>query len=134
MRNVLVPLPLAAVTAAVLLTGGCGSSKPPVCSDASALKTSVENLKSVPISKSGLTTLGNDVSTIQKQLNTLQSSAKSQFGPQISALRESLATLRPAVAAATAGPSVSTLAAVATGTAKVVQSANSLQSAVKNTC
>jgi hypothetical protein len=134
MRYRVMPLPLAAVTAAVLLTGGCGSSKPAVCSDAAALQKSVQNLKSVSISKGSLTTLRNDISTIQQQLTTLSNSAKGQFAPQISGLRNSLTALRPAVAAATAQPSASTLAAVATTTHSVVQAAGSLQSAVKSTC
>jgi hypothetical protein len=134
MRTREIALPLAAVAAAFVLTAGCGSSKPPVCSDASALQTSVQNLKDVSIGKGSLSTLSNDLSTIQKQLTTLSNSAKGQFGSQITGLQTSIASLRPAVTAAVADPSASTLAAVATRIPGVVSAANTLQSAVKNTC
>jgi hypothetical protein len=134
MRYRVMPLPLVMVTAALVLTGGCGSSKPPVCSDAAAVQTSVNNLKGVSISRGSLSTLNSDVSTIQQQLTTLSKSAKGQFAPQISALRDSLAALRPAVTAATAQPGATTLATVATTTHTVVRAAGSLQSAVNSTC
>lgn len=134
MRFRVMPLPLAVIATALVLTGGCGSSKPPVCSDASALQTSVQNLKNVSISKGSLSTLSSDLSTIQKQLATLSNSAKGQFASQITALQNSIAALRPAVTTATTQPSVTTMAAVATSTHALVQAAGSLQSAVKSTC
>lgn len=129
-------LALLAVAAGALVggVGACSSSKPPVCSDAKDLKSSVSGLKDINIGQGALTELSNQAATIRQQFDTLKADAKSEFASEIQGLTTALQTFDTSVTTAKASPSASTLATVAAGASQVVTAGQKLVTAVNNTC
>ena len=127
-------VPLAfAVTAAVVVLAGCGSSKPGYCTDRTNLENSVKGLPSV-ITSSGVSGLKSQVKTIQSDASALVSSAKSDFPSQTSAITSSVDALTSAVAALAASPSVAQTATVTKDAASVVSSVKSFTDATSSKC
>jgi hypothetical protein len=116
------------------LAAGCGSSKPAYCTDASQLKTSVQDLGNVNINVHDLSSVDTAVSKVQADAEKFAADAKSAYPSQTTALKNSLSSLETAVKSAMAQPSVTTVAAVVSSVSQVKTAADSVQSAVKGTC
>lgn len=114
--------------------GACSSSKPPVCSDAQDLKSSLSSLKDIKVGQGALSELSTTATTIQQQSATLKADAKDQFADQIQGLDNARQTFQSSVATAKASPSGAALATVVAGASQVVTAGQTLVSAVKNTC
>jgi hypothetical protein len=102
----------AAVLVLATLATGCSSSKPAYCTDASQLKTSVENLGNVNVATNGLSSLKTALSKVQTNATTFTTDAKSAFPSQTTALKNSLSSLETAITSAQGQPSVAATAAV----------------------
>ena len=116
------------------LAAGCGSSTPAYCTDASQLKTDVQNLGNVDVAKNGLGSLQTALSSVQTNANSFASDAKSAFPSQTTALQNSVSSLGAAITSAKGQPPLTAATAVASAVAQVKTSASALQSAVSGTC
>jgi len=124
----------AAVLAVSGLAAGCSSSKPAYCTDASQLKTSVQDLGNVNINVHDLSSVDTAVSKVQADASKFAADAKSAYPSQTTALKNSVSSLETAVKSAMSQPSVTTVAAVGSSVAQVKTAADNVQSAVKGTC
>jgi len=131
-------LPAAALI--LTLTGpaaGCSSgssSKPDYCTDASQLKTSVQNLGNVNVAANGLGSLQTALTKIQTDARSFATAAKSAYPSETAALNSALSGLQNAITSAKAQPSVTAVAAVTSSVTQVKNSASALQSALKAKC
>jgi hypothetical protein len=116
------------------LAAGCGSSTPAYCTDASQLKTSVQDLGNVNINVHDLSSVDTAVSKVQADAEKFATDAKSAYPSQTTALKNSVSSLETAVKSAMSQPSVTTVAAVVSSVTQVKAAADSVQSAVKGTC
>jgi prophage DNA circulation protein len=116
------------------LAAGCGSSAPAYCTDASQLKTSVQDLGNVDVAKNGLDSLQTALSSVQADAKTFTTDAKSAFPSQTAALNTALSGLQTAINSAKGQPPLTAAATVASSVTQVKNSASALQSAVSGTC
>lgn len=128
-----------ACAAATLLLGatlvGCSKDKPAVCTSVDNLKTATDNLKNVDITASGgIGNLETALTTVQSDVSTVKTDAKSQFSAQITAVDTALATLKTSADAAKSNPSVTTVAAAASAVPPVKTALETLINDVKSTC
>jgi hypothetical protein len=124
----------AAVLVLATLATGCSSSKPAYCTDASQLKTSVDNLGNVNVAQNGLSSLKTALSKVETNAKTFTADAKSAFPSQTTALKNSLSSLETAITSAQDQPSVAAAAAVVPSVTQVKTAASNLQNAVKGKC
>jgi hypothetical protein len=115
------------------LTAGC-SSTPAYCTDASQLKTSVQDLGNVDINVHDLSSVNTAVSKVQANANKFAADAKSAYPSQTTALQNSLSSLQTAVKSAMSQPSATTVAAVVSSVTQVKNAADNVQTAVKGAC
>jgi hypothetical protein len=115
------------------LAAGC-SSTPAYCTDASQLKTSVQDLGNININVHGLSSVNTAVSKVQADAKTFATDAKSAYPSQTTALQNSLSSLQTAVTSAMSQPSLTTVAAVVSSVTQVKTAADNVQNAVKGTC
>jgi outer membrane murein-binding lipoprotein Lpp len=127
-------LVLAAVVVLATLAAGCSSSKPAYCTDASQLKTSVQDLGNVTVNVHDLSSVNTAVSKVQADATKFASDAKSAYPSQTTALKNSLSSLQTSVKSAMGQPSVTTVAAVVSSVTQVKTAASNLQNAVKGAC
>jgi len=121
-------LPLAATAIA------CSSSKPAVCSDASALKTQLQNLGSSGSSPNKLTAIRNDLQAARVDLTQLKNSAKDEFANEISVFNNALTGAEAAVNTAASSPTAGNVANTAVAAKNVVDSGRALTAAVDDKC
>jgi hypothetical protein len=69
--------------------------QPAYCTDASQLKTSVNNLGNVNVAKNGLDSLKTALSKVQTNAKTLATDTKSAFPSQTTALKTGCPACRP---------------------------------------
>jgi hypothetical protein len=81
----------------------CSSSKSQICKDSEALKSSLSDLKKVDVTKNGTSALTSAVQTVQTDAAALATQAKSEFGPQVTALNVALTTLSSTIDQAKGG-------------------------------
>jgi hypothetical protein len=124
----------AAVLVLATLATGCSSSKPAYCTDASQLKTSVQDLGNVTVNVNDLSSVNTAVSKVQANAKKFASDAKSAYPSQTTALKTSLSSLETAVKSAMAQPSLTTVAAVVSSVTQVKTAADNVQTAVKGKC
>jgi hypothetical protein len=126
----------AAVVVLVLsgLAAGCGSSTPAYCTDASQLKTSVQDLGTVDVASNGLGSLQTALSKVQADATTFATDAKSAFPSQTAALNTALSGLQGAITSAKGQPAATAATAVASSVVQVKNSASALQSAISGNC
>ena len=120
----------------VLAATGCGgSSKPAVCSARDDLTKSVDTLiKTNPVSD-GVSGVKANLAAVQDQTTAFAKAAGDQFGPQISAFKQSLAKVTSDVQALTgSGDKASALGSLASDVTAVQTSWNELTDAVKTAC
>jgi hypothetical protein len=124
-----------AVGACAALSACGGSDKPAYCSDVSDFKDAVSELTNVQVTKDGVSELTTAVDKVETSGQTLVSSAKSEFAPQTSALKDSLTALS-ATSKQLANPQTAkaALAAVPTEVKAVKTSFDALSNAAKSKC
>lgn len=128
-----IPLAWTALSVSLLVTG-CGNSTPAYCTDADKLKSSLQQMGKVDISKNGLSSLQTAVTSVESNANALVQEARSAFAPQTKALQDSLSGLKSAVESVASQPSVAALQSVKSSLTKVQSSASALESAVSSKC
>jgi len=116
------------------LAAGCSSSKPAYCTDASQLKTAVQDLGNVDVAKNSLGSLQTALNTVQADAKTFAADAKSAYPSQTAALNTALSGLQTAITSAKGQPPLTAAAAVASSVSQVKNSASALQSAISGTC
>ena len=116
------------------LAAGCSSSTPAYCTDASQLKTDVQNLGNVDVAKNGLGSLQTALSTVQADAKTFATDAKSAYPSQTAALSTALSGLQTAITSAKGHPPLTAATAVASSVTQVKNSADALQSAASGNC
>jgi hypothetical protein len=116
------------------LAAGCSSSKPAYCTDASQLKTSVQDLGNVDVSKNGLGSLQTALSQVQTDAKTFATDAKSAYPSQTAALNTAVSGLQTAITSAKGQPAATAATAVASSVIQVKNSASNLQSAIQGNC
>ena len=116
------------------LAAGCSSSTPAYCTDASQLKTSVQNFGSVDVAKNGLGSLPTALSSVQADAKTFATDAKPAFPSQTTALDSALSGLQTVITSAKGQPPATAAAAVASSVTQVKNSASNLQNAVSGNC
>ena len=85
------------------LAAGC-SSTPAYCSDASQLKTDVQNLGNVDVAKDGLGSLQAALSKVPADAKAFAADAKSAFPSQTAALDTAVSGLQTAITSAKGEP------------------------------
>jgi len=121
---------LAVATAAML--AGCGG-KPAYCSDLTTLQASVKDLPSAA-SSGGVSGLQAQLTKIKGEAQTLQSSAKSDFPSQSSAVESSISQLEASFKALPSKPTAAQAAALGLNASAVVNSVNAFTSATSSKC
>ena len=116
------------------LAAGCSSSTPAYCTDASQLKTSVQNLGNADVAKNGLGSLQTALNSVQADAKTFAADAKSAFPSQTAALNTALSGLQAAITSAKGQPPLTAATAVASSVTQVKNSANALESAASGNC
>ena len=128
-------LPAAVVVLALSgLAAGCSSSTPAYCTDASQLKTSVQDLGTVDVASNGLGSLQTALSKVQADAKSFAADAKSAFPSQTAALDSALSGLQGAITSAKGQPPATAATAVASSVVQVKNSASALQSAISGNC
>jgi hypothetical protein len=125
---------VAVATACSVLVGCGGGDKPAVCSDVDALHASVDNLKDVEASQSGLTELKADLSQVGSDVSRLRSDSQQQYAQEIAAVDQAYQTLASDFSQATQAPSAAGIAQVATDLQALGTSLTGLDDAVQSTC
>lgn len=126
---------MAAVASAALVLGGCGgSSKPAVCGKREALKTAVNNLTSVNPLTDGTDEVKSRVSAVQTAFNDLASAAGDKYSTQVSAVKSSASTLAADVKALSGSDRATAIAALPTDAKAVTDNLNTLLAAVQSAC
>ena len=126
-----------AVVLLVIIGGtvtGCSSDQPAVCDDLDSVQRSVDHLKDVQISESGLTAMGTELRQLQQDLQQLSKDAQAEFGDEVDKVQSSVNTVRSSVTDARATPTISTLSAVGASIRSVQTNFNTLVDALADTC
>jgi len=116
------------------LAAGCSSSTPAYCTDASQLKTDVQNLGNVDVATNGLSSLQSALSSVQTDAKNFATDAKSAFPSQTTALDSALSGLQTAITSAKGQPPATAAASVASSVVQVKTSASDLQNAISSSC
>jgi hypothetical protein len=114
-------------------SGGGSAASADMCAASANLKASVNDLKSLDMS-GGLPAVQTKVQAIQTNLDAFQTAAKSEFAPQVAALRSALTDLQTALQAVVASPSAAAIAGLVPQVSAVVAAWNALQQAVSSRC
>ena len=129
---------LAVAAATLVLTASlaaCGNDKPAVCGSVDNLRTSVDDLKNVDVTSSGaVSDLQTALTSVENNVATVKSDAKSEFSTQINAVDTALASLKTTIDTAKADPSAANVAAVAAAAAPADTALETLISDVQSTC
>jgi hypothetical protein len=129
-------LPAAALVLALSgLAAGCSSSSTPTyCSDASQLKTSVQDLGNVNVATDGLGSLQTALSSVQADAKSFATDAKSAFPSQTAALNTAVSGLQTAITSAKGQPPATAATAVVSSVSQVKSSSSDLQNAISSSC
>lgn len=135
------PRNLVAVAAGAAAIGlaGCGgsdsgSSKPAYCQDVDALQQSLNALTDIKIQAGALSDIQAKLTQVQQDAQALKASAKSEFAPQTTALKDALSKLSTDAKQTAASPSAAAVGAVVDDVQQVGTAFGDLQSAVKGKC
>jgi hypothetical protein len=106
------PIALAVTSlAAVAIIAGCGgSSKPAYCTQVTNFKNSVKALEQVEVSPSNVNKIVADVQKVGTSAKELASAVGTEFQPQISSMKSSVAALEATVKEVAGSPSSTTVA------------------------
>ena len=113
----------------------CGEDTPAVCGSAEQLQSSFDDLKDIDVTETnGLDEFKSQLETVDGDLDQLTNDAKSEFSSQVDAVIASFEALGASVQAATADPSVDTLAVASTALSEFSTEVQALISDVEATC
>jgi hypothetical protein len=95
----------ALVLTSALVAGfaGCSSDKSQACKDSTNLKSSVQDLRDVNVVQDGPSALTSAFNQVQTDFQALQSTAKDEFGPDVTAVSNALSALQAAVQGVASG-------------------------------
>jgi hypothetical protein len=123
---------------AALLVGataaGCGDDKPAVCTSIDQLESSMQGLKELELTGTGVVGLEDQMARVQEDYTQLRKDAKDEYGDQVAAIDADLDKLKAAATQAEDAPSATTVAAVKTSRDAVVTGVDNLADDVKSTC
>jgi hypothetical protein len=102
------------------------------CQDVQDLRTSISQLKDVPLNKDGLSTLSTKLDQIRTQVHQLATDAHGSVKPEVDQLSASVDALKADVQAAVQSPSGTTLSALPSALAAVGTAAQNVRSALPN--
>jgi hypothetical protein len=100
-----------------------------LCNDASAVRSSISELRNTPLNDQTVQTLSNKLDTIGNQVDQLKKDARGTLKPQLDQLSASLKVLRTNFEAAIKRPSGANLAAIPSAAESVSTAANNLRKA-----
>lgn len=110
------------------------SASTDLCTAWSDLKTSVANLKKIDVVSGGTNAIQTAMQDVQAKFDTFHAAARTDFGPQATAMSDALSTAQTALQNAAASPGIGTIGALATSVSGVISAFNSLQTAVSSRC
>jgi hypothetical protein len=110
------------------------TGQPEVCSALDELRTSVGELTDVPVDRSGLTALSEQLTEIRSDLQAVRESGSGEYAPQVDALDGALDGLQTSLQDATADPSSESLARVLQEIGSVGAAMRELAAALGDTC
>jgi hypothetical protein len=105
-----------------------------LCASATALRTSLDNLKNVSVRSGAVSQLTADLGNVNTALSAFVSDAQGQWQTQTSAVSSALSTLGTSVSALASQPSVSTVSGVVTAVSGVSAAGQNLLTAVNPGC
>src|SRR6478736_5689692 len=115
---------LVLTTALVAGFAGCSSDKSQACKDSTNLKNSIQDLRDVNVVKDGPSALTSAYDQVKSDFQALQTTAKDEFGADVTAVSNALSALQSAVQNVASGG----VQAVATAAKQVGTTADKLVS------
>ena len=125
---------IAAVTAAALVLGGCGTDQPPVCDSLVAVQTTMHQVRNANVAENGLAPLQANLRQLKADVGVLLTEASTQFGPEADMVRTAADQVSTSVAAARQSPDVAHLGEVRTTLGALRSSLQVLGDAMSGTC
>jgi hypothetical protein len=124
----------ALVVFAISGTAACSQSRPPVCTQVDAVRSSIKEFQKTSLSENGMGSLSTALSAVRNELNRLSEEASAQFQPQIDAVRTAVDQVQQRVSEAKAAPSAQAFGQVGVALGGVQTAAKDLGQAFKDTC
>jgi len=113
---------------------GCGDSKPAVCSDIDALKSTAQSLRDVQLQAGALTEIRDKLTALGTQFQTFKKDAKDEYADEVTKVQSKLDVLSTSATTAKQTPSLVNLSVVRTAAKDVAEAVKSLGSSVSGTC
>jgi hypothetical protein len=92
------------------------------------------DLQKINVVTGGTSSIQTALQTVQTKFDAFQATARDQFGPQTTQMRDALSALQSSVQAMTATPGITTIGSVVSSVTSVISAFNGLQSAVSTRC
>ncbi|RSM69573.1 hypothetical protein DMB66_11315 [Actinoplanes sp. ATCC 53533] len=124
----------AAVTAATLVLGGCGTDPPPVCDSLAAVQTTMHQIRNVNVSENGLAPLKAHLQQLKVDVRLLLTDAAAQFAPEVEGVRAAAEQVSTSVATAQQTPDAAQISEVRTTLGALRSSLENLGDAMSGTC
>jgi predicted RNA-binding Zn ribbon-like protein len=124
----------APATSAATSTSAAPSANAALCQDAAALRTSIDNLTHISVSKDAVNQIKSNLADVQSKLNALTAQARGQWHAQTTDLNAALGKLKTATSDLAANPGVSTVSGVVTALGGVTTAASKLLAAMSTDC
>jgi hypothetical protein len=126
-------LAVALIAVGGVVSLGCGSSKPEFCSKTDDLQQALSTMKS-DVTSGNVSAIQPDVKTVRNDVETMVSSARSDFPSQTRALDSSVSKLTAAVEALPSSPSVSDVVRLAGDVGGVTTAVRDFKAATSSKC
>jgi hypothetical protein len=124
----------AASTSASAAASAAPSPTSVLCQDVAALRTSLNTLTHIHVTKGAADEIKSDLADVKTKLTTLTTNAKGQWQSQSTDLKAALDKLQTATSDLAANPSVSTVSGVVTALGGVTSAASKLLAATSTDC
>ena len=125
---------IAAVTAAALVLGGCGTDQPPVCDSLVAVQTTMNQVRNANVAENGLAPLKAHLQQLKVDVGVLLTDAAAQFAPEVEGVRAAADQVATSVASAQQSPDAAHLYEVRMTLGALRSSINGLGEAMSGTC
>jgi hypothetical protein len=125
----------AAALLVVLALAGCADdNQPAVCDSLDSVRNSADHVRDANVSENGLTQVRANLDQLKLDLQKLGTEAKTQFEPQVTAVKTAADQLSTSVSAAKSDPTAATLAVVSDAIDSLNSAVNNLGDAMADTC
>lgn len=101
-----------------------------ICKDVDAVKSSVSNLRNIPLNKDAVSTLSEQAHQISGQLDQLKTDAQASLRPQIDKVSAALKVLENSLSRVAASPSAANLSTIPAAISGVTSTTNDLRKAL----